>query len=312
MINKTDIVEIISIGTPCSQDENEKIKNYVKKIGLEPRIFLEKETTVAENHDHEFAVISAELRFKQFRQAIESDAKIIWCSRGGYGSAEILPFLMKMEKPVRNKIFIGFSDITSIGIFLIQQWGWQVISAPLLGQLAFGKLSNQSEKAILDLIFGNIKELKYELEVVEGPYSIQKTLKKSSRMIVGGCTSVIAGNFGTRNQINWEDKLLFLEDEGEDGERLDRYFHQISTTINETKSRPFAIILGNFLEGNPHGTPKAANIEIAIRRFAEKLSDIPLFREKSRSLGHSVNMMPLLIGAQSEITPNNELIQKIA
>lgn len=307
MLQKNDIIDVISPGTACTSDEIAKIKNYVKKIGLTPRIFLEKETEIKKSVTHEFPSIAASKRFEQFKKAIEStDSKIIWCARGGYGSAEILPFLMKMKKPKQQKIFIGFSDISALSIFLIQQWGWKVISAPMLIQLAINKVSKKSETAILDLLSSKPKTLKYKLNQLT-TYDLGLT----TATITGGCISVISGHFGTKNQIDWKGKILFLEDEGEDGERLDRYFHQIATIIKESGSKPKAVLLGNFLEANPHGTPKAKNIEMAIKRFAEKLGKIPLFQEKTKCLGHSKNMMPLLLGAEIKITGDNFLIQKI-
>ena len=308
MLKKNDVVDIVSLGTACTSDEIKKIKNYVKKIGLISHIFLEKETTLKKSVTHEFPSFSAEARFEQFKKSIENpDSKIIWCSRGGYGSAEILPFLIKMKKPKTPKIFVGFSDISAVNIFLIQQWGWKVVSAPMLIQLALAKVSKKSEKAILDLIFGMVEELKYKLS----PLTQLTTYHLPLTTITGGCLSVISSHFSTKNQLDWNKKILFLEDEGEDGERLDRYFHQIATIITEQKKIPTAIILGNFLEANPHGTPKAKNIKIAIKNFAEKLPEIPIFQEKTNCLGHSRNMLPLLLGAEAKIITNKFLVQKI-
>lgn len=308
MLKKNDVVDIVSLGTACTSDEIKKIKNYVKKIGLIPNIFLEKETVLKKSVTHEFPSFAAEVRFEQLKKSIENpNSKIIWCSRGGYGSAEILPFLIKMKKPKTQKIFIGFSDISSLNIFLIQQWGWKIITAPMLIQLALNKVSKKSETAILDLVFGRTNELKYRLT------PLTRLTHDALRLtpITGGCISVISSHFATKNELNWHGKTLFLEDEGEDGERLDRYFHQIATIIVEQKKIPTAIILGNFLEANPHGTPKAKNIKIAIKKFAEKLPLIPIFQEKTNYLGHSRNMLPLLLGAEAKIIANKFLIQKV-
>ncbi len=308
-LKKGDIIDIISPGSACDLNEISQIKKLVKGSGFTPRVFLEKELTLKKSATHEFPSFAAKDRFAQLKNAIENlESKIIWCTRGGYGSADLLPFLKSLKKPKNPKIFIGFSDISSLSLFLIQKWGWQVISAPVLIQLALKKVSPQSEKAIFDLILGKTKELKYELTTLasNGKNSL-------SKIVVGGCISVVAGHFATKNQINWQDKILFLEDEGEDGERLDRYFHQIITIITESKKLPAAILLGNFLEANPHGTPKAKNIEIAIKRFVEKIAEnklkIAVFQEKSGSLGHSKNMMPLILGREAVIN-NRTLIQK--
>ncbi len=311
-----DVVDIISPATACTQGEIAEIKKFVKKIGLLPRIFLEEKLTLKKPVYHEFPSFEAEQRFQQLKNSIEnSESKIIWCARGGYGSADLLPFLQKMKKPKNQKIFIGFSDLVSVTTFLQQEWNWQVICAPMLSQIVLNKVSKKSEKAILDLIFGKTKELKYKLEPLN---NFTKTTINSE--ITGGCISVLAGNFGTKNQIDWKNKILFLEDEGEDGERLDRYFNHITTIMIEQKKYPQitfpqVILLGNFLEANPHGTPKAKNIKLAIEKFVERIDKnnlkIPVFAEKSKCLGHSKNIMPLILGCESKITSDGDLYQYI-
>jgi len=309
MLKKNDIVDVVSPGTACTSDEIKKIKNFIKKVGLSANIFLEKETTLKKSTTHEFPSFAAETRFEQLKKAIENPkSKIIWCARGGYGSAEILPFLQNLKKPKSQKIFIGFSDISSLNKFLTEEWEWQVVTAPMLAQIVLKKVSEKSTKAVLDFVFGKKKELKYSLK------NLNNSTAEIKSKITGGCLSVIAGHFGCKNQINWSNKILFLEDEGEDGERLDRYFNQLITIMVEQKKYPAAILLGNFLQSNNHGTPKAKNIEMAIKKFvqniAEKKLKIPVFEEKTKCLGHSKNMMPLILGAEGKIA-NNSINQSL-
>jgi muramoyltetrapeptide carboxypeptidase len=313
-LKQNEIVDIISPGTASSTSEIKKIKNFVKKIGLQPRIFLEEKLTLKKPTSHEFPSFDAEIRFQQLAEVLtNSQSKIIWCTRGGYGTGDLLPFLKKLKKPQTAKIFIGFSDISSLNKFLIEEWNWQVVTAPMLIQLALNKVSKKSEKNILDLIFGKKSELNYSL-ITPHPSLSRKGRGNIESVVTGGCISVLAGHFGTKNQLDWDKKILFLEDEGEDGERLDRYFRQLVEIMVEQKKYPRAILLGNFLETNPHGTPKAKNINLAIERFAQKLQEnklkIPLFLEKSKCLGHSKNMMPLILGASAKITAEGFLIQK--
>ena len=306
-LKKNDVVDVVFLGTAGTLEENKKIKNFVKKIGLEARIFLEKELALKKEVSHEFPSFAASKRFEQFKKAVESDSKIIWCARGGYGSVELLPFLEKIKKPKVQKIFIGFSDISALNNFLIEEWGWKVVMAPMLAQIVRGHVSEKSVKAIVDFIFGKKLELKYSLK------AIIPAKKQINAIVMGGCLSVLAGQFGTKNQLNWEGKILFLEDEGEDGERLDRYFHQIAQIIFEQKKYPAAIVLGNFLQSNSHGTPKAKNIEIAIKKFSEKLVEknlqISFFAEKSGCLGHSQKMLPLILGSKTTISNESLLVQ---
>ncbi|MBP7710712.1 MAG: LD-carboxypeptidase [Rickettsiales bacterium] len=307
-LKKNDVVDVVCLGTACTLAENEKIKIFLKKIGLTPRIFFEKELALKKSITHEFPSFAASQRFEQFKKAVNSDSKIIWCARGGYGSAEILPFLEKMAKPKTKKIFIGFSDVSSLNNFLINKWGWQIVSAPMLAQIVLKKVSEKSVQAISDFIFGKKTELKYQLN------AIIPATKPINAIVTGGCISVLAGQFGTKHQLDFADKILFLEDEGEDGERLDRYFWQLVQIMLEQKKYPKAIALGNFAEANPHGTPKHKNIAIAIERFAtnllEKNLPVALFEEKTKCLGHSKNMLPLVLGCVAEIKVAGSLVQK--
>jgi muramoyltetrapeptide carboxypeptidase len=306
---KKDVVDIVSPSTACASQEFKKIKNFLEKIDLKPRIFFEKELSLSKPATNEFASFAPKMRFEQFKSAVNSDSKIIWCARGGYGSAEILSFLEEMPKPKIQKIFIGFSDISSLNNFLIEKWNWQVLSAPMLAQIALEKVSKKSILAICDFIFGKKTELKYSLKLLAS--DAKNTIEAK---ITGGCLSVLAAQFGTKNQLNWQDKILFLEDEGESGERLDRYFNQLIEIFLEKKLLPKAIILGNFLETNAHGAPKARNIKIALEKFAKKLTEkkinIALFEEKTKCLGHSKNMLPLILGAKAKISVNGILMQK--
>ncbi len=305
-MTKNIVVEVVSVASPIRLEEVSIIEKVLKTNNLIANFFENKNTSIKLKLPHSLAICKAEHRFKQFKQALENkDSKIIWCSRGGYGSAEILPFLYKMPKPKNKKIVVGFSDISSIAIFLQQQWNWQIICAPMLKQVACNSVSKNSQKIIFDLIKGKIKQLQYDLHFISG------TKKKILAPIVGGCLSVLSASFGTKNQINWHNKILFLEDQNECAERLDRYFTQIAFIINETKLRPSAILLGNFFANLDKSSVEIKNIKIAIENFSKKIGNIALWQEKSMSLGHSFYQKPIVIGQKAEISNIGKITQKI-
>ena len=91
-----------------------------------------------------------EKRFEQLKRALfNRESKAVWCLRGGYGAAKLLPALKAIKSPEQIKLFIGFSDITALHIFLQQEWEWQTLHGPSARQVA------QAEIAI-----ENIDELK--------------------------------------------------------------------------------------------------------------------------------------------------------
>jgi muramoyltetrapeptide carboxypeptidase len=260
----------------------------------------------------DFANRSPQKRFNELSSAINNDeCSIIWVGRGGYGSAELLPMLYRMPRPKQQKIIIGFSDITAINLFFIRQWNWQVISAPMLLQLVNCSISNFATRQIVDLVNRNVANLCYDINLVNADYCQEKQINTTIKStIIGGCLSVVASHFGTKNTISWQNQILFLEDEGESGERLDRYFQQILTIIIETGKFPAAILLGNFNQENQHGKINRLNIAKAVDKFANKILannlPIPLWQDSKGILGHSFEMMPLVLNFKANIVKKDE------
>ena len=154
-LQKGDIVDIIFPATCCTEKEISEIKNYViDELQLYPRILLEDEVTptTPAHEDNFLPSYPAQKRFEQLYQALISDSKIIWCARGGYGSGDLLPLLANSKKVTQNKLFIGFSDITSINNFLQEQWHWQTLTAPLLYQLSNKMVSKESADELKALL----------------------------------------------------------------------------------------------------------------------------------------------------------------
>lgn len=302
MAQNNNIIDIIFPATSGSSAEILAMKEYLTQLGFHPRILLEKQTTPRINSNCALANFSAKARFEQLYQALNSkDSNLIWCARGGYSSGDLLPYLAKAKPIKQNKIFIGFSDITSITTFLQQNWGWKIICAPVLLQLIEnGKLpvSKKSQREIWDLIFGRKSKFEYDLIALN-----QIKSKNIKTEIVGGCLSVISGHFGGDFQIDFADKILFLEDVGEDGERLDRYFRQIIEVILKTKKKPKAILLGDFDYGIKDKFAKK-NIQTAIDNLISRIDEfrleIPVFKAKDH-LGHSDKMRPLILGSKSQV-----------
>jgi muramoyltetrapeptide carboxypeptidase len=303
------IIDIVCPSSPVLASEILQIEKFLAKNGFVARIFDQEKIISAKKHPSEFALIDKKIRFSNFKKAVESsDSEIIWCARGGYGSFEIIEFLSQMKKPKTKKIFIGFSDITSLNKILIDDWNWQVAVAPMLSQIINKKISSKSVRVVENLVKQKIQKFQYSLQQLVGDNV------EISAQITGGCLSVFAASLATKNQINWENKIIFFEDQGENGERIDRYFSQFLTICSEKNKFPQAIILGNFYQSNQFGNVEKKNIDLGIKKLAENIKNknlpISLFVEKSRCLGHSEKMLPIILGKKIVIK-NNQLIQEI-
>ena len=46
-----------------------------------------------------FFAAPLENQVKHMKDALASSSQVLWCLRGGYGSARLIPYLQKMKKP---------------------------------------------------------------------------------------------------------------------------------------------------------------------------------------------------------------------
>lgn len=217
----------------------------------------------------------------------------IWCLRGGWGSLQHLRFLDKIAKPKKKKLLIGFSDITYLHHYLNQNWKWKTLHAP-----NFSAIANLSDSKIKTL-----KEMILEAESLPVFDKLKPLNKKAESLnsmvgeIQGGNLTVIQSTYGTSYSPNFKNKILFFEDVGERGYRIDRCFvqMQLAGTFQGVK----AIVLGDFTEGEERdGSNRTA---WAIKRLAQSI-DIPIF--SGIKAGHGKTNLPILFGAKYTLSNN--------
>lgn len=144
-----------------------------------------------------------------------SDIDAIFCARGGFGSAQLLPFLIQSNFRPSPKIFAGYSDITILLNWLRNQFGLVTFHAPMVAmELAHG-LNGRTQEAFWGLLTGAQSEWQVRLAEVIRP-------GKAEGEMMGGCLSVLVTTLGTPYEIQTDGKLLFLEDVGEQPYRIER------------------------------------------------------------------------------------------
>lgn len=320
-LKKGDLIDIISPASCATFEDIKKIKEYLAQKGFRSRYFLEDKIAIENEETNKFPSSSGKARYEQLKMAIDApDSVAIWCTNGGYGSSDLIEFLQKDERVAQTKQFIGYSDITVLATFFGQNWGWETIYGPMLRQLSQKKLQKQSENAIFELICQeNLSEnAKENEEENEGEnlsfyqkFNISCLNGKNQAIgeLVGGCVSVLAHDLGTKNQIDWGDKILLLEDVEEKGEKLDRVFTEFLQIMTENNSYPKAILFGNFVQFIEDES-LIKNIKIAIAKFikniASKAPEVSIFQENNGYIGHGDAILPVTLG--KEITVDGKIL----
>lgn len=297
-LKKNSIIDIIApAGGVTNLSIIEKLKNLLESWQLTPRISpdLFGPDQLCANSDKK--------RFQQLKDAfLNSSSQAIWCLRGGYGCTRLIPFLLKLTVPEKCKLFIGFSDITALHLFLQQKWHWQTLHGPTLTQVIHRVINQKNVDELREIIFGRLQQLDYLLNPYHKPTN---SLGFIQAPITGGSLSLVQTSLGTDWQIETKDKILFLEDVNEFAYRIDRMLQHLQQAgiLSYVK----AILLGDFTF--PAKIEEEKKIQAVLERFAKEQS-LPVLR--CSEVGHGKKNRSLPFGTPAHLDLNkNQLTIRV-
>ena len=146
----------------------------------------------------------------------DSEVDGIVCTRGGWGSAELLPHLNAGLIRANAKAFIGYSDHTSLHSWLQNEASLVSFYAPMVA--ADFARENGVDLASWHHTFSGTSE--WSLGVADGLRVIQPGVATGD--LLGGCISILAAALGTPYAPQLGGSVLFLEDIGTKPYQWDR------------------------------------------------------------------------------------------
>src|ERR1700730_622 len=189
---------------------------------------------------------NVETRLKELQDALtDPDYQAVFCSRGGYGSAELLDNLntTHIKKP---KIFCAISDMTSIHIFLWQKLRWVTFYGPLIaggfdaGANATGGYDPDSFMCAMTATNSGWST----------PLRGETLVRGTARgILLGGCVTLVETSLGTPWELDTRGAILFLEDRGVKPYQLDRMLLHLVQAGKFHGVR--GIVLGDFPDSEP-------------------------------------------------------------
>src|SRR5579859_274195 len=210
-----DVVGIVAPASPVLRDQLEAGCATLERMGYRS-FFL---ASIFE--EDLFFAGSAERRAHELEEMFErAEVKAIICARGGYGSNYLLPRL-DFKKIAKNpKIFMGYSDNTSLLAWLAAEGGCVTFHGPMVAK----------DFATPD----GIDIASWEAAVSgHGSWSIPcdgvtaLCTGSAEEVLYGGCLSMLAASLGTPHEIATEGTILFLEDVNTKPFQIDRMLMQL-------------------------------------------------------------------------------------
>ena len=172
----------------------------------------------------------------------DRNADAIFCTRGGYGSAELLDRL-RLPASTRAKLLVGYSDVTTVHAYLWKRFRWPSVYGPMLAAgLDHGanKPRGYDRTSFLNAVSGSCERWSLALDgeaLVPG---------EASGVLLGGCLTLLQTSLATSWEFDTRGALLLLEDIAVKPYQLDRMLLHLAQAGKFRGVR--GIILGDFPE----------------------------------------------------------------
>jgi muramoyltetrapeptide carboxypeptidase len=196
-------------------------------------------------------------RRRELMSALErSDIDALVGTRGGYGSNYLLDDL-QISTPAYPKIILGFSDLTSLQIYLWQRFQWITFYGPMLAaglDAGPGAPKGYDDKSLLDALQNTERGWALDLlgEVLQPG--------EAQGRVLGGCLTLVETAIGTHWDLQTDDAILVLEDRGMKPWQVDRALMHLKQAGKFANVR--GIVLGDFpeCEARVAGSPTVRDV----------------------------------------------------
>ncbi|MFN0110527.1 MAG: LD-carboxypeptidase [Blastocatellia bacterium] len=222
----------------------------------------------------------------------DPEVKAVWAARGGYGVMRLLGRLDEDLLRANPKIFIGYSDLTALHLYLYRRFGWVTFHGPMAAKDLAGGAAHYDKTTLLNAL--TKAEPMGEIVGV-GTEVLQRGATVSGRLL-GGCLSLLAAMMGTPDELDTTDAILFLEDTGTRPFQLDRMIQQLKLAGKFDSAR--AIVFGEMSNCMQH-VEQGYTLQEVLRDLTAELRVPVLFGLRS---GHSeVGNLTLPLGVRATL-----------
>jgi len=290
-LKKGDKIAIISPAGSVEPSQLEKGLEMIKSKGYEP--VLGENLYTKFSNGYNYAGTEAE-RLKDMNWALnDPEISAIWASRGGYGCQHLLEGLNLKEFTKNPKWYIGYSDNTVIQSYLMKK-GFASIHGQTIKTSSFG-VTEESYALLFDILKG--KKPKYNLKSHQ--FNKQGNIEGE---LIGGNLALVYALLGTKYSFNFSDKILFMEDIGENFYALDRMM--MSLELAGVFKKIKGLIIGgmtNMGDEKDNQQYEESFDEFAYQLISDRISKYSFPVVFGFPNGHIKDNRPLIIGSEIKV-----------
>jgi muramoyltetrapeptide carboxypeptidase len=221
----------------------------------------------------------------------DPEVKAVFCMKGGWGCARILDLLDYESIAKQPKIIMGFSDITALLVAIQVRTGLVTFHGPV-GNSGWNEYTTSILKRVL--MQGEKTEYLPGPKSEDAPKVIRAGISRG--VLCGGNLSVLAGMIGSAYVPLWKNKILFLEETGEEPYRIDRMFTQLR--LSGVLSQISGFVFGKCVKCTAEEPERAFTFQEVLEQHIIPL-EIPAFA--GAMIGHIENKITIPLGIHAEL-----------
>ena len=288
-----DTIGVVAPSNPIIEHNIDEI-NMAKKI-IEDLGFKVKFSKNIFSNTNIYSATARE-KAKDINEMFEDkEVKMIWCAKGGENSNstfEYLDYEMIRQNP---KIICGYSDITSITNIISEKADLVTFSSTNFKTIATDETDYSLKEVIKRFVDGNL-----ELGIKEDKYIAIKDGVAEGELI-GGNLNLTRGLVAGKYSINFENKILFLEDLGFESSpgMLSNFLYYLKQ--NDVFKKIKGLWIGNYEHES------GISLERIVLDTLDNEYNFPII--KSNNFGHIETKTVIPIGTKARIDTSKE--QKI-
>ncbi len=282
-LSKGDLIGIISpASSPSDLTRIESGARYLEKLGYR--------VEVAKNVGkyHGYLAGTDEERLDDLHYMFKKkEVKAIFCLRGGYGTPRLLEKINYNVIKDNPKIFVGYSDITALQMAFLQKTGLVTFGGPMVAVDFYNEVSPFTEEHFWSMLTSNKKIGKIHQPNDEKVFQLTKGMAEGR--LVGGNLALVASLVGTPYLPPMKDKILILEEVGEQPYRIDRMLNQLR--LSKIFNQVNGIILGTFSDCN-EADPSTRTLTLGevISDYFEELKIPIVYNFKHGHIKHTITV----------------------
>ncbi len=242
---------------------------------------------------------SVERRIEELEQMfVRDDIRAILCARGGYGANYLLNQLDPAKIVQHPKIFVGYSDITSLLTCFADNARFVTFHGPMVTK-DFA-LPDGIDMASWENAVGGAKE--WPLGEESGARAL--AAGEAEGVLYGGCLSILVASMGTPHEIRTDGTILFIEDVATKPYQVDRMLMQLKLAGRLKNVR--GIIFGEMSDCR-QGPDQDYTLEEVILRVVGDLRIPVAFGLRSGHVSRANITLPIGVRAHLSVGSTTEL-----